>query len=449
MCCSALSKKEPPGLFELEDQRSTHTETLIGHPPIPCTPQLPCLHPTKSISPPSLEHRCPLPPSNKTNSPLINKYTTLPPLPLSMVQVHPPLNPLPHKVRPSAYRCSPLTSRHTISSQELSFSLAKRNNALERVAIRNLTSQFPALSHRLSLSNIHSTTVTPVLTGLSVPAEPSTQPTPSTPLTPLEVDQTALHSIYIEDFSQDSGILYPTPATQADVEAIMPEVGAYRDCSSPDLTDASSVSSTSSTPYSVYTPPPMSLETEPEIVYPSRGGTPKYHIASCSAHAIKAKLQSIGRTQSLPSNYQYQTQATAPRPILEDKSLRWFLTELLRRSRASASVVQLALYYLKQARQPIGEILNRKFKSIRVSGEDGVGPDTDSPLVDPRKLVLAAIMLSTKILHDHAPNSRAWSRVCGLEARQVSACESALGQALNWELMHTIVGPRDDSVLFE
>ncbi|KAF8713604.1 g1 s-specific cyclin, partial [Rhizoctonia solani] len=393
-----------------------------------------------------------------------------------MVQVHPPLNPLPHKVRPSAYRCSPLTSRHTISSQELSFSLAKRNNALERVAIRNLTAQFPALSHRLSLSNIHSTTVTPVLTGLSVPAEPSTQPTPSTPLTPLEVDQSllfetkpktgifnnttksaelldmtlaALHSIYIEDFSQDSGILHPTPATQADVEAIMPEVGAYRDCSSPDLTDVSSVSSTSSTPYSVYTPPPMSLETEPEIVYPSRGGTPKYHIASCSAHAIKAKLQSIGRTQSLPSNYQYQTQATVPRPILEDKSLRWFLTELLRRSRASASVVQLALYYLKQARQPIGEILNRKFKSIRVSGEDGVGPDTDSPLVDPRKLVLAAIMLSTKILHDHAPNSRAWSRVCGLEARQVSACESALGQALNWELMHTIVGPRDDSVLFE
>ncbi|KAH7338926.1 hypothetical protein B0J17DRAFT_396468 [Rhizoctonia solani] len=256
----------------------------------------------------------------------------------------------------------------------------------------------------------------------------------------------ALHSIYIDDFSQDSGSSQkPTmqPATSS-------EIGAYSDCydQSPGLTDGSSISSASSTP-SVNTPPSMSPEFHPEIAYPSREGTPHDHTAAYSAAAVKAKMQSIGRTQSLPNNYQYKVQTPAPRPVLEDKSLRWFLTELLRRSRASASVVQLALHYLKQAREPVGEILDQKFKSVRVSGEDGVGSDIDSPLVDPRKLVLAAIMLSTKILHDHAPNSRAWSRVCGLEARQVSACESALGQALNWELMHMIVGPRDDSVLFE
>ncbi|CAE6406639.1 unnamed protein product [Rhizoctonia solani] len=392
-----------------------------------------------------------------------------------MVQIHPPLHPLVHKPRPSIYRCSPLAPRHTISSHELSFSLAKRNNALERVAVHNLAAQLLAPSHRSSLSKPQTTTITPVLTSSSSPVEVSTLPTPSTPPTPPEVDQSplsetkpkagifnnttkstelldmtlaALHSIYIQDFSQDSGS-GTTSAMQPGADGVMLEASAYRDCSSPGLTDGSSVSSASSTPYSVYTPSSMSPETDPEIMCPSRGSTPTYHTASCSASAIKVKMQSIGRTQSLPNNYQYQVQTTAPRPVLEDKSLRWFLTELLRRSRASASVVQLAIHYLKQARGPMGEILNRKFNSVRFSGEDDIGSDIDSPLVDPRKLVLAAIMLSTKILHDHAPNSRAWSRVCGLEARQVSACESALGQALNWELMHTIVSPRDESVLFE
>ncbi|KAF8602333.1 hypothetical protein BDV93DRAFT_402235, partial [Ceratobasidium sp. AG-I] len=52
----------------------------------------------------------------------------------------------------------------------------------------------------------------------------------------------------------------------------------------------------------------------------------------------------------------------------------------------------------------------------------------------PRRLLLAALMLSTKLLHDHAPNNRAWARVCGLPPRDVGACERALCQALDWKL---------------
>ncbi|KAG8763957.1 hypothetical protein FRC11_008284 [Ceratobasidium sp. 423] len=363
----------------------------------------------------------------------------------------------------------------------MNFSRVKHNNAVERAAIRGFT----ALTHHSSLPKLNLTTVAPVFTGSSslsssilskdhlIPTPPATPPTPleevgQGPLPKIKrnagifgnttksdellgLTLAALHCIYIEDFSGDSGSSQPSLGMQPRPDAVLSETGAYNDCcdQSPGLSDGPSVSSGSSTPCSIPTPPPMSPEVGPEIACPSRESTPKYHTASYSMAAVKAKMQSIGRTQSLPSNYQYQAQAAAPRPVLEDKSLRWFLTELLRRSRASATVVQLALHYLKQAREPVGKILNQKFKSVRVSGEDGDDSDVDSPLVDPRKLVLAAIMLSTKILHDRAPNSRAWSRVCGLEAPQVSACESALGQALNWELMHTIVGPRDESVLFE
>ncbi|KAJ1302746.1 hypothetical protein OPQ81_003055 [Rhizoctonia solani] len=360
-----------------------------------------------------------------------------------------PLQSLPYKPRPSIYRCSPLAFRHTLSSHEFARSMAKRNNALERVAVHKFKSHLPTPSPHSSLPKLKSTAVTPVFTR-SVSSQNNLAPPtpPSTPPTPLEVDQSslvgtkpkasifentaksdelldltlaALYRIYIEDFSQESSSSQSKSTVQPGTDAVSSEPGAYRDgCDrSPDLTDEAGVSSGSSTPESFPTPPPMSPEVCPDIACPSREGTPQYRTASCPTVPVKAKLLPVGRTQSLPINFQSRAQPVAPGPVLEDKSLRWFITELLRRSRASASVVQLALHYLKQAREPVGEILNHKFKPARVGGEDGYS--IDSPLVDPRKLVLAALMLSSKILHDHAPNSRAWSRVCGLEPRQSSS----------------------------
>jgi hypothetical protein len=256
----------------------------------------------------------------------------------------------------------------------------------------------------------------------------------------------ALHRIYIEDFSQESGS-FP----QTSFEAVQPCMSAYKHhCDqSPALTCASSVSSASSTPCVLPTPPSMSPEFEPEIACQNDLTKTVHHTASVAHFAVTVpKAQPVARTQSLPSNYQHK--AAASHPVMEDKtSLRWFLTELLRRSRASASVVQLALHYLTQARMPVGEILAHKFKSVSDARIGSPGKDQDSPLLDPRRLLLAALMLSTKILHDHAPNNRAWARVCGLDARDVSACERALGQALNWELAHMFVGPLDQSVVLE
>ncbi|KAG8743072.1 hypothetical protein FRC11_014041 [Ceratobasidium sp. 423] len=142
-----------------------------------------------------------------------------------------------------------------------------------------------------------------------------------------------------------------------------------------------------------------------------------------------------------PRPDQYQVQAAAPPPTFEGSPMRWFLTELFCRSHVTPTVIQLALHYLKQAHELVREILYRQIESSKVSSKV-------YSLVDPRKLVLAAIMLSDKILNDHALNNHAWSKICGLEVDQLNACERALGRVLNWELMHTIVGPGDISVLF-
>lgn len=364
------------------------------------------------------------------------------------VQILSPINTLAHKPRTSSFHCSPLTRRRSFPSPaELRFSHSKHQTALERVAVQKL-----AVKYLASLPPTKST-VFPVSAPSFAPVSVSdnlAQTTPATPPTPLEVvdfpepkskvdifknttksdellDLTiaALDRIYIQDFCQESSSMYDAKS-ESTVAVSRPNIGRelYRDELSPPSSCGSSVSSASSTPSSIPTPPSMSPEVIPEIASPSCHTT--------SVEYSKPGLKPVGRTQSLP--------VCAPHPVIEDKnSLKWFLTELLRRSRASATVVQLALHYLNQARVPVGKILAQKFKS-----ESEVRSDKeDSPLIDPRRLLLAALMLSTKILHDHAPNNRAWSRVCGLDALDVGKCERALGQALNWELAHMFVGPVD------
>lgn len=432
-----------------------------------------------------------------------------------MVQVLSPINILSHKPHASSLRCTPLTRRRTLPTiRDLTFSHSWRQNALERVAVRKLTAQLLATSHLSPFSNLDSfsssqpavvptistpsRSFTPGPAGVSASAEellpqeiPSTPPTPldvvdyypepehqpepkanifnnttksdallgvymaikvdSFHLTSESIDLTlaALHRIYVDDYSDASwssqSQLQPAVAqAQAQPTWLAPPRATFN-CydQSPPSTCGSSLSSASSTPSQIPTPPVLSPEFNPEIVG---------HTASYSQTYGAPAAKPVARTQSLPS----QARPAPPQPqaqsmLGDEGTLRWFLVELLRRSRASASVVQLALHYLGQARTPVGGILNQRFKAG--PARDGTGQDDedkgkdgegeDSPLLDPRRLLLAALMLSTKLLHDHAPNNRAWARVCGLAPRDVGACERALGQALDWKLANMFVGPRD------
>lgn len=413
-----------------------------------------------------------------------------------MVQVLHPIDILTHKTPSSANRCSPLTRRRTLpTARDLTFSHSWRQNALERVAVRNITAQIRASSHlsppkpdsfslaasqpAIILAPTVSVNHTPTFVPPSSGASAEANQVPNTPLTPLEVEDpyqapepqheakagifssttnsdalldltlAALHRIYIEDYNDVSWTPEPKFESQTTLAPAWPvpsrTASAYSDQSSPPSICGSSVSSAVSTPSSGLNTPCTSPEFDPEIAYQTDPG--RVSTAPHSATAVPMG-KPVSRTVSLPN----QTR-TAPPPshsVLGDKgTLRWFLVELLRRSRASASVVQLALHYLSQARSPVGEILRQKFKSG--VARDGTGQDDelkgngneDSPLLDPRRLLLAALMLSTKLLHDHAPNNRAWARVCGLPPRDVGACERALGQALGWKLANMFVGPQD------
>ncbi|KLO14634.1 hypothetical protein SCHPADRAFT_927776 [Schizopora paradoxa] len=61
-------------------------------------------------------------------------------------------------------------------------------------------------------------------------------------------------------------------------------------------------------------------------------------------------------------------------------------------------------------------------------------PPLPSPLLCPRRAFLAALILASKFLQDRCYSNRAWAKLSGLAPREVSRCERALGEALEWRL---------------
>ncbi|EUC54818.1 hypothetical protein RSOL_074520, partial [Rhizoctonia solani AG-3 Rhs1AP] len=133
------------------------------------------------------------------------------------------------------------------------------------------------------------------------------------------------------------------------------------------------------------------------------------------------------------------------------RTLIWFVTEVLRRSRTSINVLQVALAYLAGAKPEIHKELRAaadcqaelamKIAGLpahireALPGMDWMGGDfTPSPLIDPRRTFLASLVLASKFLLDKAFSNKAWAKLSGLEALEVGKCERALGSALNWRL---------------
>ena len=61
-------------------------------------------------------------------------------------------------------------------------------------------------------------------------------------------------------------------------------------------------------------------------------------------------------------------------------------------------------------------------------------PDLPSPLLDPRRTFIAALVLASKFAQDKCYSNRAWAQLTKLSPREISRCERALGDALDWNL---------------
>jgi len=82
------------------------------------------------------------------------------------------------------------------------------------------------------------------------------------------------------------------------------------------------------------------------------------------------------------------------------------------------------------ADEPAGRPKRRRIPPVPVSPL----PPRPSPLLCPRRMFVAALILATKFTQDRVYSNRAWAKISGLEPREVGRCERALGDALEWRL---------------
>jgi len=162
--------------------------------------------------------------------------------------------------------------------------------------------------------------------------------------------------------------------------------------------------------------------------------------------------------------------------------IRSFVHEVLRRSRTSGGVLQTALCYLEAIRPKIPQLVKQEqhgqhfdesaqesricratdvelaeciapasvMDTVRICDDNSMPmmdpPDPivacsqsvpsclPSPLLCPRRAFLACLILASKFTQDKCYSNRAWAKLSGLPAREISRCERALGEALDWRL---------------
>lgn len=106
--------------------------------------------------------------------------------------------------------------------------------------------------------------------------------------------------------------------------------------------------------------------------------------------------------------------------------LRTFIQETLRRSRASYSTLQVALYYLILIKPHVPA-----FDFTMEQPDDG---QSTRALQCGRRMFLSSLILASKYLQDRNYSARAWSKICGLSTHEINQNEMTFLIAVNWRL---------------
>ncbi|KAI5300893.1 hypothetical protein KEM56_002122, partial [Ascosphaera pollenicola] len=117
----------------------------------------------------------------------------------------------------------------------------------------------------------------------------------------------------------------------------------------------------------------------------------------------------------------------------EKLSLRIFIQEVLRRSKSSFSTLQVALYYLVLLK---GQIPTPEAFAEAQRTDDKEMLSKRAMLCG-RRMFLTSLILAAKYLQDHNYSARAWSKISGLETREVNSNERLFLAAIDWNLPTT------------
>ncbi|TIA93658.1 hypothetical protein E3P99_00081 [Wallemia hederae] len=120
-----------------------------------------------------------------------------------------------------------------------------------------------------------------------------------------------------------------------------------------------------------------------------------------------------------------------PRSIEDSQlPLKYFIRETLRRSKTSSHILQVALFYLFKIRD---KVKCRRVEAAELLCGNQVETCEDSLLCG-RRTFLSALILSNKYLSERNYSNRAWSRMSGLTASEISSNERAFLILIGYDL---------------
>ncbi|KAJ3127560.1 hypothetical protein HK100_009684 [Physocladia obscura] len=115
--------------------------------------------------------------------------------------------------------------------------------------------------------------------------------------------------------------------------------------------------------------------------------------------------------------------------------LKFFIQEILRRSKTSFSTLQLALLYIIRARNQLIFVSDLSALSENsLITHQALNHAQSSSAVCPRRMFLSALILASKYLQDRNYSNKAWAKISGLQVLEINANEFEFLALIDYEL---------------
>ncbi|CAO3649746.1 unnamed protein product [Mucor fragilis] len=121
---------------------------------------------------------------------------------------------------------------------------------------------------------------------------------------------------------------------------------------------------------------------------------------------------------------------------------RGFCNEILKRSKTTYSTLQISLFYVFRVKKVVHEKLYQRIQQQQQQQQSGnmqtntcsTTTQMDDLMCCGRRMFLASLMLASKYLHDKNYHNKAWSKITGLDIKEINAAEMAFLKLIDYRL---------------
>lgn len=113
-------------------------------------------------------------------------------------------------------------------------------------------------------------------------------------------------------------------------------------------------------------------------------------------------------------------------PKVKVMPTRLFCNQILKRSKATYSTLQISLFYIFRVKKIVHDKLRLK-GNMQTSQQDDL-------MCCGRRMFLASLMVASKYLHDKNYHNKAWAKITGLDIKEINAAEMAFLTLIDYRL---------------